>query len=304
MDKQKLIFSIGLTTIIVSAIWISLGLVQNGSFLVGFPSVKPTGNNLEKATNQDNGAGKLSVKTGLDYLGFPKELIDNGVLNIEKYEQLAGKLTPEEREVLLSKSGKEVAITEGNSHLLLNLFWALGLVQKNEGLEKSELGQLKAQGRLGQLASTGGWTLGVKDATEYFSSRNVLNLSVEQQKKVSNAAFNIYRPCCNNHTRFADCNHGMAMLGVLSLGVKQGLSDDELYAAALKFNETWFPSQYNHVAQYLEKIEKTSIGKISPQILLSAQVIGGSGHVDNIERPLAALNGNGNIEESGGKCSI
>ena len=32
----------------------------------------------------------------------------------------------------------------------------------------------------------------------------------------------IYRPCCNNSTYFPDCNHGMAMLGLLVPSLTRG----------------------------------------------------------------------------------
>jgi len=327
MEKQKLIFSIGLTAIIVSAIWITLGIIKSGSLIVGLNSQITAGNTASQKTipqNQDvspcgplvsDGSGYnhsendkqagLSVSTGLDFSGFPAKLVKSGVFDVEKYKQLAGDLTPSDREIFSAQSGKKIEMTQDNNRTLLNLFWALGLIQKNESLENTELGQLKNQGQLGNLASTGGWVLGKKDATEYLSSQNILELTLEQQSRVARIASTIYRPCCGNHARFADCNHGMAMLGVLSLGVKQELSDEQLYSVALEFNEAWFPTQYSHVAQYLEKIEKTSVEKISPQSLLSAQVIGGSGHIDNIERPLAAFNGGEGVQSGkGGGCSI
>lgn len=45
--------------------------------------------------------------------------------------------------------------------------------------------------------------------------------------KVEEVAAAVYRPCCNNHTPFPGCNHGMAMLGLLELMAPQRASADE-----------------------------------------------------------------------------
>lgn len=45
--------------------------------------------------------------------------------------------------------------------------------------------------------------------------------------KVEEVAAAVYRPCCNSHTPFPGCNHGMAMLGLLELMAPQRASADE-----------------------------------------------------------------------------
>lgn len=63
---------------------------------------------------------------------------------------------------------------------------------------------------------------------------------------------NIYRPCCNNSTYFPDCNHGMAMLGLLELMASQGVSEEDMWGAALAANAYWFPDQYLTIATYMK----------------------------------------------------
>ena len=65
-------------------------------------------------------------------------------------------------------------------------------------------------------------------------------------------AEHIFRPCCGNHTAYPDCNHGMAVLGLLELMASQGASVKELYQAALTFNSYAFSSTYLTLAVYFE----------------------------------------------------
>ena len=69
-------------------------------------------------------------------------------------------------------------------------------------------------------------------------------LTPEQQTLVEKVAKNIYRPCCDNSTYFPDCNHGMAMLGLLELMASRGVSEADMYKFTLEVNTLWFPSQY------------------------------------------------------------
>ena len=61
------------------------------------------------------------------------------------------------------------------------------------------------------------------DAMEHYSKHALIALTAEEQDLVNRVSLNIYRPCCNNPTYFPDCNHGMAMLGLLELMAAQGL---------------------------------------------------------------------------------
>ena len=133
---------------------------------------------------------------------------------------------------------------------MLNLLWALGLGNKNEILEKGPMMYAK-YGGAGNFASTGGWSLASGKAMDHYSKHSFIKLTPEQQALVARASQNIYRPCCGNSTYFPDCNHGMAMLGLLELMASQGVSEAEMYKTALKVNSYWFPDTYLTIAKYL-----------------------------------------------------
>jgi len=109
---------------------------------------------------------------------------------------------------------------------------------------------------LGNFASTGGWTLGSVEATALFGSAELLSLDSYQQDKVAHITANIHRPCCGNSASFPDCNHGMAILGLVELMVDQGSSDVEIYEAAL--------------AYYFSSVRGVDWDKITPQEVLAA----------------------------------
>jgi len=153
-------------------------------------------------------------------------------------------------------------ITAENAGFLLNVFWGLGLSNKNPILEKGPMQDVQ-YGGAGSFASTGGWTLGVGDAMNHYSMHNFIPLTDEQQILVEAVSQNIYRPCCGNSTYFPDCNHGMAMLGFLELMASQNATEKEMYDAALALNSYWFPSNYLTIASYFEK-EGVSWGDVSP----------------------------------------
>jgi len=167
----------------------------------------------------------------------------------EKYEE-RGAFTDEYRTLLSGTSNGKLKITKENAGYLLNLFWALGLASKNPILDSGEM-QNKAYGGAGNFASTGGWTLaaspatgsGQGDAMEHYSRHMFFALTPEQQALVDKISSGIYRPCCNNSTHFPDCNHGMAMLGLLELMASQGVSEANMWKTALSVNSYWFPDQ-------------------------------------------------------------
>ena len=96
------------------------------------------------------------------------------------------------------------------------------------------------------FASTGGWTLAKGRAMDHYSMHRFVELTPEQQALIEKVSKNIFRPCCRNSTYFPDCNHGMAMLGLMELMASQGASETEMMTKAQEVNDLWFP-----------KIEKT-----------------------------------------------
>ncbi|MBI2003720.1 MAG: hypothetical protein HYS78_01960 [Parcubacteria group bacterium] len=177
-----------------------------------------------------------------------RQLVDSGVIDREKFEEIyssRGGLTEEAVKLLDGSDNGKLKITAENSGLILNLLWALGLANKNEILEKGPMADQR-YGGAGNFASTGGWSLAKGEAMEHYSIHEFFKLTTEQQKLVEEVSKNIYRPCCNNPAYFPDCNHGMAMLGLLELMASQEFSESQMYETAETVNSFWFPKSYNN----------------------------------------------------------
>ena len=164
---------------------------------------------------------KLVGAGGIDINKYKKNYSD------EKYQELLAYLT--------EPQNKGITITRDNAYFWVNTLWALGLTQKSDVLDKGVMG-VEYKDKLGNFASTGGWTLGAADAVSLYSSSAIVLLTEEQQALVAKVSSGIYRPCCGNPTSFPDCNHGMAILGLLELMASQGSSEEGMYRAALAFN--------------------------------------------------------------------
>jgi hypothetical protein len=196
-----------------------------------------------------------------------KQLLDSSVIDKQKYEQQFGEndTTKNMMQYLDKFSVNHMTINEKNSHFMVNTLWALGLVNKSKVLDE---GPMRGEGiNTSDMASTGGWTLGSKQAMEYYSSKSLVTLTPEQEELVKKIAQNVYRPCCGNSTYFPDCNHGMAALGYIQLAVKQGVSEKRIYQDLLALNSFWFPQQYVSLATYFNK-QGTDWKKIDAKIVL------------------------------------
>lgn len=188
-------------------------------------------------------------------------------------------------------------MTQQNSAFFLNAFWAFGLANKNPILEKGPM-QDPEYGGAGRFASTGGWTLAKGDPMNHYSKHELVKLTPEQQLLVENVSKNIYRPCCGNSTYFPDCNHGMAMLGLLELMAANGATEDEMYRVALGVNVLWFPDTYLTIAKYFEA--KGIVWKnVDPKTALGADYSSGYGYaniLNQIQTP--------EKKSSGGGCGV
>jgi len=206
------------------------------------------------------------------------QLVSAGVVDAEKfkgiYEQ-RGVFDSKYQDLLLKKDNGELTITQENAGYLLNLFWALGLASKNPILERGEM-MNPEYGGAGNFASTGGWTLAVGSPMDHYSRHEFFNLTVEEQTLVDKVSRGIYRPCCGNSTHFPDCNHGMAMLGLLELMASQGASEQEMWNAALAINSYWFPDTYITIAMYM-KNKGVYWEDVNPQEVLGADYSSASG---------------------------
>jgi hypothetical protein len=196
-------------------------------------------------------------------------LLKAGVIDLEKFSKVyefSGKpLTEDQLKILTEGSNEEIVINQRNAYFLLNFFWALGLANKNPILE---VGPMKdpRYGGAHRFASTGGWTLGKSGPMNYYNRHELITLSKEEQALVERVSKNIYRPCCGNSTYFPDCNHGMAMLGLLQLLASNGADKEEIYETALRVNSYWFPNKYLTIARYFQKIRL----EVGPKGVLSS----------------------------------
>ena len=171
------------------------------------------------------------------------KMISVGVIDTEKFESLysgRGGLSEETKKLLYKDNNENLKITSKNSGEILNLLWALGLGNKNDVLDKGPMKDPR-YGGVGDFASVGGWILADGDAVNHYSRHPFIILTRNQQALVERVAKNVYRPCCSNSTYFPDCNHGMAMLGLLELMASQGVGEKEMYDVAAKVNAYWFP---------------------------------------------------------------
>ncbi len=209
-----------------------------------------------------------------------KKLVKSGIIDNQKIEALynrRGGMTPKMKTLLYEDNDDKIIINAKNSGFFLNLWWALGLANKNPILETGEMTNPKYGGNPSRFASTGGWSLTKGNTMDYYSKFALLSLTPEEQAMVERVSKNIYRPCCNNSTHFPDCNHGMAMLGFLELMASQGINEQDMYKYALVVNSYWFPDTYLTVAKYLET-QNQDFQTADPKTLLSAEYSSSQGY--------------------------
>jgi hypothetical protein len=132
-------------------------------------------------------------------------------------------------------------------------------------------------GQVENYASTGGWTLAKKPVTQLYASMDLIPLTPDQQARVEEVAAAVYRPCCGNPTLFPDCNHGMAMLGLLELMASRNASVDEMFRAAKYVNAYWFPQQALEVAILLKAQSNTDFAQADARMVTGERFFSGSG---------------------------
>ncbi|HLD96478.1 MAG TPA: hypothetical protein VI794_02060 [Patescibacteria group bacterium] len=237
--------------------------------------------------------------TSITWGDIGKKLIDVGAIDEKQYQQLFNSPTNGEDELDILKGGstKPIGINENNSQFVVDTLWAFGLTQKSKVLDE---GPMKNSGTdLGNFASTGGWTLGKKSATELYSSQELVQLNDFQQDLVKKITDGIYRPCCDNPTSFPDCNHGMAALGLVELEVAAGLSEEQIYRDVLAFNSFWFPQTYLETAVYFSQQGK-EWGELNPKTILGPEYSSASGSAV-ISSQVKDVPG---LDSGGGSCGV
>jgi hypothetical protein len=216
----------------------------------------------------------------ISYGSLGPRLVEAGVIDYDAfaaiYEKSGNPLSTEQIEILKNGSDEEIVIDADSAHFLLNFFWAVGLANQNSILTEGPMVQY-SDGQVERFASTGGWSLATKPVTELYASLDLIRLTAEQQKLVEEVAAGIYRPCCNNHTLFPDCNHGMAMLGVLQLMASKGATAQEMFEAAKYINAYWFPQQTLETAIYLQMNEGVDFRDADAKLVVSEKFSSGAG---------------------------
>jgi hypothetical protein len=218
----------------------------------------------------------LEVKFG----DIGQQLMAAGVVDydafVEVYENAGQPLSDEQLDILTRASDENVVFNQENAYFLLNFFWALGLANENPILTEGPLVEY-SEGQIERFASTGGWTIAAKPVTEVYASSQILTLSPAQQKRVDEVAQGVYRPCCNNPTHFPDCNHGMAMLGMLELMAANGSSEEEMFTAAKYANAFWYPQQTLELATFFKSTQGLDFSEVDSQEIVGPNFSSGSG---------------------------
>src|SRR3990167_7750728 len=249
---------------------------------------------------QESVIPSAGVELPITWGNLGAKLVETGAIDPAKmaalYESRGG-FSDEYRKLLERNANEKIVITNWNSGYLLNLFWALGLANKNPILEDKTEMMSPSYGGAENFASTGGWTLARGNAMEHYNMHKLIALTSEQQTLVDRVSRNIFRPCCGNSTHFPDCNHGMAMLGLLELMASQGVSEQDMYKAALTVNAYWFPDAYKAIAAYLQQ-KGADWRQVPAQKILSADYSSAAG-LQNIMSQIETPSGGG-----GGGCSV
>ena len=261
------------------------------------PIQKPIASNLESNIGKQF-ANQVELPIVWGNLGV--QMISAGIIDGEKFESIyatRGDLTNEVKELLYESGNGNLKISEKNSGLILNLLWALGLGNKNKILEEGPM--MDSQfGGADKFASTGGWSLSSGEVMEHYGKHNLIVLTEKQQALVEKVSKNIYRPCCDNATYFPDCNHGMAMLGLLELLASQGVNEDQMYKEALRVNSLWFPDTYLTIAKYLKEKKNINWADADPKEILGYNYSSSSGYKNILSQVTPPET------QSGGSCGI
>lgn len=206
-----------------------------------------------------------------------QQMISDGVVDEAKFRALFPEGFKNAEEQIFSGNWDEpIVMTQENSRFILDVLWAFGLANKNPILETGEMMD-EEYGGAGNFASTGGWSLAQGAAMDHYSMHSYVSLNEEEQSLVDRVSRGIFRPCCGNSTHFPDCNHGMAMLGLLELMAANGATEEEMYKVALDVNAIWFPQTYVDLATYFKE-QGTEWKDIDPQLVLGAEYSSAQGY--------------------------
>src|SRR3989344_1966416 len=285
--------------IIASAMSPSQGGGTSGLF-----SKSSSDNGADRSTIEEAVLPAKGVKLPVVWGDMGAQLVEAGAIDEVAFKKVyeAGPFPDEYEKLLSGRTNGTLTITPDNAGYLLNLLWAFGLANKNPILEDVSEMMNPGYGGAGNFASTGGWTAAKGNAIGHYNMHALVTLSPEQQALVDRVSKGIYRPCCGNSTHFPDCNHGMAMLGLLQLMAAQGVGEEEMYKAALAVNSYWFPDTYLTMAEYMQG-KGIDWKKGSPQEMLGVNYSSAAGFrniLSQVNAPASKGGGSGCDVEAGG----
>jgi hypothetical protein len=273
--------------------------------LSGLPSKKGKVEKTDKNTEGKVDTSKLQsvvipeegVELPIKWGDLGKRMVSDGVIDDQKFMEIfQNNLSDEEQQILSGSYDNNIVLTQANSRFVLNMLWAFGLANKNEVLDSGEMTDEKYGGDASKFASTGGWSLSIGNVMNHFSAHPYVILTSEQQDLVDRVSSGIYRPCCGNSTHFPDCNHGMAMLGLLELMAANNVSEEEMYKVALKVNSYWFPQTYLDLATYFKE-QGQEWNEVDPKLALGQEYSSGQGYATTRQKikslPTPAAGGGG-----------
>ncbi|MFN8467899.1 MAG: hypothetical protein U0X20_20230 [Caldilineaceae bacterium] len=234
------------------------------------------------------------------------QLIKGGAIDLPTFLAIyanGGKPLPEAEQAILTEGSDDKVVIDGsNAHFLLNFFWAVGLANRNDILLKGAI-QENGADQVGNYASTGGWTLAAKPVMQVFASLPLLKLTPEQQARLQKVAEATYRPCCGNSTAFPDCNHGMAMLGVLELMAAHDATEAQMFEAAEYISAFWFPQEMVQAAAYFKLTKGQDFAALDPKRMVSREIFSTTG-AQSGQKWLADGGRLGKPAQSGGACGV
>ena len=275
---------------------------------LGWVYLKPDNSNppvaehamLDQAALKDEVLTSKGVILPIKWNDLGKQMIADGVIDETKFRALFKQGLSEQDEAMLADSWDQpVVMTASNSRFILDVLWAFGLANNNPILTDGEMTAEKYGGDASKFASTGGWSLSRGKSMNHYSQYDYVVLNPEQQAMVDQVSRGVYRPCCGNSTHFPDCNHGMAMLGLLELMAAQDVSETEMYQVALAVNAYWFPQTYLDLAIYFAE-QGISWDEVDPQLALSREHSSGLGYQQTREK----IKSLPEPQKGGGSCSV
>jgi len=287
-------------SLIIAGMIIPAGLAETADAAGCGVSAGGTGYSTQNRNiGQSQKTSTIGITLPVKWSDLGKQMIKSGVIDKNKFESLytqRGGLNKYETDLLYGNNNGYLKINKQNSRFVLNLLWGIGFGNKNSVL--SSLSSPRFGGDPSRFASTGGWTLSNGYAMNHFNKYNFIKLTSSQQKLVERVSHNIYRPCCDNPVALPDCNHGMAMLGLLELMASQNITEQNMYKIALQVNSQWFPNTYLAINTYFSRKGLD----VSPRTALGIKYSSGTGY----RRVLAGIRGQSpqSQDTGGGSCGV